>query len=88
MFFVYILKCKDGSFYTGITSNLKKRMNEHKTGKGSKYVRSRLPFELVYFEKALNKSEALKREHRIKSLTRKGKMNLVRRATEGKSIKC
>ena len=77
MFFVYILKCKDGSFYTGITNNLKKRLNNHKNGSGSKYVRSRLPFELVYSEEVQSKSEALKRELGIKSLSRKMKMKLI-----------
>ena len=78
MFLVYILRCRDGSFYTGITSNLKKRLNAHKTGTGSKYVRSRLPFELVYSEEAQNKSQALKRELRIKSYSRKEKMRLMK----------
>ena len=77
MFFVYILKCKDGSFYTGITNNLKKRLTNHKNGTGSKYVRSRLPFELVYSEEVQNKSEALKRELKIKGLSRKEKMKLI-----------
>ena len=48
--FVYILECQDGSFYTGITNNISKRMKVHNKGNGSKYVRSRLPFKLVYFE--------------------------------------
>ena len=78
MFFVYILKCKDGSFYTGITNNLKKRLVNHKNGTGSKYVRSRLPFELVYSEEIESKSEALKRELKIKSLSRKEKMRLMK----------
>ena len=77
MFFVYMLKCKDGSFYTGITNNLKKRLGNHRNGTGSKYVRSRLPFELVYSEEVQNKSQALKRELKIKALSRKEKINLI-----------
>ena len=78
MFSVYVLKCKDGSFYTGITNNLKKRLGNHRNGTGSKYVRSRLPFELVYSEEVQNKSQALKRELRIKSYSRKEKMRLMK----------
>jgi len=81
MFSVYVLKCKDGSFYTGITNNLKKRLKSHENGNGSKYVRSRLPFELVYFEEVQNKSQALKRELRIKSLSREEKIRLMNSKT-------
>ena len=81
MFFVYMLKCKDGSFYTGSTNNLKKRLQNHRNGTGSKYVRSRLPFELVYSEEVPNRSEALKRELKIKALTREEKMKLVNSRT-------
>ena len=51
MNYTYILKCKDGSFYTGWTNNLEKRIKDHNAGKGAKYTKSRCPVELVYYEK-------------------------------------
>ena len=77
MWLVYIIKCADKSLYTGITNNLKKRLLDHKIGIGSKYVRSRLPFELVYTEKASSKENALKREFEIKRLSRDKKLELL-----------
>jgi putative endonuclease len=76
-YFVYILQCSDQTFYTGITDDIDKRIKVHESGKGSKYVRSRLPVMLVYFEKLSDKSKALKREIFIKLLTRKQKENLI-----------
>lgn len=75
--FVYILKCGDGSFYTGWTNDLNKRLKSHQRGKGAKYTKGRLPVELVYFEEAGDKSEALKRETVIKSLKRTAKAALI-----------
>lgn len=70
-YFVYILRCSDGTLYTGSTPNLEKRVSAHNDGKtGAKYTRGRRPVELVYSEKYKNKSEALKREHVVKKLTR------------------
>ena len=80
MYFVYILKCSDNSLYTGITNNLENRMEVHRSGKGSKYVRAHLPFELIYTEEFETKSEALKREIKIKSLTKIEKLALVSRS--------
>jgi putative endonuclease len=77
VFFVYILECKDRSLYTGITNDLEKRLKEHSEGKGSKYVRSRLPFRLVYLEKAESKPEAMKREIQLKELSRTEKTELI-----------
>jgi putative endonuclease len=77
MYTIYILKCADDSFYTGITNDLEKRLGTHKIGKGSKYVRTRLPFELIYKEKLETRSEALKREYEIKALTKAQKLQLV-----------
>ncbi|MBU0505512.1 GIY-YIG nuclease family protein [bacterium] len=74
---IYILKCCDKSLYTGITNDLEKRLSDHALGKGSKYVRSRLPFKLIYSEPAPSKSDALKRECAIKELTRDEKLALV-----------
>jgi predicted GIY-YIG superfamily endonuclease len=75
---VYILRCRDGSLYTGITNDLERRLEQHSSGKGSKYVRTRMPFRLVYTEEASDKSSALRRELEIKSLTRSEKFALVR----------
>ena len=75
---VYILQMNDDTYYTGITNNLDRRMEAHKSGKGSKYVRSRLPFRVVYTCSEANRSEASKREARIKKLSRKEKELLIK----------
>jgi len=80
-FIVYILKCRDGSLYTGITNDLKKRMEQHAKGTGSKYVRSRRPFRLAYTEEVGDKSSAMKRENEIKMLSRYQKMRLIESAS-------
>jgi putative endonuclease len=72
--FVYLLECLDGSYYTGITKDVDKRMNIHKSGKGSKYVRSRGFSRLVSFKEFSSKSLALKQEYKIKQLTKKDKL--------------
>ncbi len=77
MFFVYILKCRDGSLYTGMTNNLEKRMEAHSSGKGSRYVRSHLPFRLVHSESFETKPEAMKRENEIKGMKRGEKAMLI-----------
>jgi nitroimidazol reductase NimA-like FMN-containing flavoprotein (pyridoxamine 5'-phosphate oxidase superfamily)/predicted GIY-YIG superfamily endonuclease len=77
MNYVYILECKDGTFYTGYTNNLNKRIKVHNDGKGAKYTRGRLPVKLVYLEEITTKSEALKREYAIKRLKRKDKIILI-----------
>ena len=77
MFYVYILKCGDGSFYCGYTNDVEKRFEKHKSGKGAKYTRSRLPLEIVYVEELETKSDALKREYAIKNMTRSQKEKLV-----------
>ena len=74
---VYILKCADGSLYTGITNNLKKRVLAHQEGKGAKYTKGRLPLKVIYHEKLPNRSEALKREIVIKGLDRLEKLKLI-----------
>tara|TARA_Y100001970_G_C13979238_1_gene722251 strand:- start:428 stop:673 length:246 start_codon:yes stop_codon:yes gene_type:complete len=75
--FVYMVKCNDSSIYTGITNNLKKRLDTHAKGNGSKYVRARLPFKLIYTEECQSRSEAIKREIEIKKLDKKNKELLV-----------
>jgi putative endonuclease len=74
MYYVYILKCVDGSLYTGVTNDVEKRMQVHRSGKGSKYVRSRMPFQLIHQEVHTDKSSALKREILIKSWPRARKI--------------
>lgn len=76
-FSVYILRCSDNTFYTGYTDDLEKRLNMHNAAKGAKYTKSRLPVKLVYYEKNLSKSEAMKREWAIKKLSRKDKEKLI-----------
>lgn len=73
---VYILRCSDGSLYTGITNDLPKRLEAHAAGKASKYTRSRLPVKLVYGEPQRSQSAALKREAAIKKLPRRAKLGL------------
>ena len=75
--FVYMLRCRDGSLYTGYTDDVRRRLAVHSAGKGAKYTRSRLPVELVYQEELPDKSAALRREAAIKKLTRQQKLNLV-----------
>lgn len=77
MNYVYILKCRDDSLYTGWTNNLPKRVQTHNRGKGAKYTKARLPVELVYYEEFEDKIVAMKREYSIKKLTRKEKISLI-----------
>ncbi len=76
--YTYILKCSDGTYYTGYTNDLGRRITVHNKGKGAKYTRSRLPVELVYYEEYETKSEALSREYAIKQMTRDKKEDLIR----------
>lgn len=78
MWYVYILRLEDDSLYTGITTDLERRIEEHRGGNGSKYVRSRLPCSYVYTEECGSRSEALKREAEIKSWSKSRKEELVR----------
>ena len=71
MNYTYILKCKDGSLYTGWTNDLEQRVAAHNTGKGAKYTKARRPVELVYFEEFETKEQAMKREYAIKQMARK-----------------
>jgi putative endonuclease len=77
--YVYILKCKDGTLYTGVTTEVKRRVAEHNTSpKGAKYTKARRPVTLVYTEKAKNRSMAGKREAAIKAFVRTEKQALIR----------
>jgi putative endonuclease len=75
--YTYILRCRDGTFYTGWTEDLEKRLQTHNEGRGSRYTRSRLPVELAYFEKHDSKREAMRRERAIKKMTRPQKERLM-----------
>ena len=77
MNYTYILKCKDGSFYTGWTNNLEKRIKDHNAGKGAKNTKSRCPVELVYYETFATKEEAMRREYAVKQLSRIKKIQLI-----------
>ena len=74
---LYILRCGDGSLYTGITTDVQKRLAAHRSGKGAKYTRGRGPLELVYSEECGSHSDALRRELEIKGLTREEKKALI-----------
>ena len=77
--YTYLLRCADGTLYCGWTDNLEKRLAAHNSGKASKYTRSRLPAELVYYEVFATKQEAMSREVRIKQLSRREKLALISR---------
>ena len=68
MYYIYILRCSDGTLYTGYTNNLENRLDLHNKGKGAKYTRGRTPVELIYFEEFEDKIEAQKREYAVKKL--------------------
>ena len=77
IWYLYILRCKDGTLYTGITTDVEKRFEAHQSGKGAKYTRGRGPLELVYREQCGTHSDALKRELAVKALTREQKQELI-----------
>lgn len=74
---LYILRCGDGTLYTGITTDVEKRLEAHRSGRGAKYTRGRGPLELVYSEECGDHSAALKREIEIKALPREEKQKLI-----------
>lgn len=77
MNYTYILRCRDGTLYTGWTNDIEKRMKAHNEGKGAKYTRARRPVKLVYCEEFETKAEAMKRECAIKRMRRKAKERLI-----------
>ena len=79
----YMLKCSDGTLYTGWTNDLEKRVEAHNSGKGAKYTKARRPVELAYYEEFETKEQAMKREYAIKQLGRKEKQKLI----AGKKVK-
>lgn len=80
--YTYIVKCADGSLYTGWTNNLEKRIRDHNNGKGARYTKSRRPVALVYYEIFATKAEAMSREYAIKQLSRRQKEELIHRFRE------
>ena len=80
--YVYMLRCGDGTLYTGITDDVQRRLEVHRSGKGAKYTRGRGPLELVHQEQYETKSEALRREVAIKALSRPEKLNLIGKTEE------
>lgn len=75
--YTYIVKCRDGSLYTGWTNQLDKRVEAHNSGKGAKYTKSRRPVELVYYEAFYTKQEAMAREYAIKQMSVNAKRELI-----------
>jgi putative endonuclease len=75
--YVYMLRCGDGTFYTGIATDVERRLRQHLSGKGSRYVRSRLPAEVVYTERVNGVRAALRREREIKRMDRTDKLKLA-----------
>lgn len=76
-YYVYILLCKDGSYYTGYAKNLKRRVEQHKKRQGARYTRMHEPEKIVYVEKFGSRSEAMKREREIKSFSHSKKQRLI-----------
>ena len=79
MNYTYIVRCRDGSLYTGWTNNLEKRIKDHNSGRGAKYTKSRRPVLLAYYEEFATKEEAMRREWEIKQLKRQEEQDLVER---------
>ena len=78
MYYLYILECTDGSFYTGITTEVERRFAEHKAGKGGNYTRAHEVMRVAYTESCVNRSAALKRELAVKALSKEEKLALIR----------
>ena len=83
MHYTYMVQCRDGSLYTGYTTDVIRRTKEHNAGKGAKYTRSRRPVELVYYEEYDRKTDAMAREYDLKQLTREDKLKLVKEFHRG-----
>lgn len=79
MNYTYILQCSDGSYYTGWTNNLEKRIQDHNAGKGAKYTKPRRPVALIYYETFETKEDAMRREYAIKQMTRGEKEKLIKK---------
>lgn len=77
MWYVYVLRCGDGTLYTGTTDDVARRLAAHRARKGAKYTRGRGPLELLYTEQCPDRSAALRREYAIKQLSREEKLHLI-----------
>ena len=86
MHYTYMLRCKDGTYYTGYTNDLEKRVKAHNEGKGARYTKGRGPVELVYYEEYEEKSPAMRREWELKQLTRNEKETLMLQYQEKKEL--
>ncbi len=75
---VYILRCADDTLYTGVSTDVQRRLRTHNAGKGAKYTRGRLPVKVAYTTGGMSRSEALREENRIKSLTRVKKLMIIK----------
>jgi putative endonuclease len=82
---VYLLRCRDGTLYAGVTNDLRARLARHAAGKGARYTRSRLPVELAWTVRARDRGAALRREASLKRLTRAEKLRLVERTARGRA---
>ena len=82
MNYIYIIECSDKTLYTGWTTDIKRRLKEHNSGKGAKYTRGRTPVKLKYIEQFDTKQEAMRREYEIKKLTRQKKIDLILEGSE------
>ncbi len=80
---LYLLRCRDGSLYAGITTDLERRVAQHQAGVASRYTRARTPVRIVYREPCANQSDALKREYAVKTLSRGEKERLITAKTGG-----
>ena len=80
--YVYMLRCGDGSLYTGATTDVERRLQTHRAGRGAKYTRSRLPLDVAYTELVSDRSAALRREAEIKKLSRADKLRLAAGVSE------
>lgn len=78
-YYAYMLKCKDGTIYSGYTDNIEKRVEKHNSGKGAKYTRARRPVKLAYYEEFNTKSEALKREREFKKYSHNTKEEIIKK---------
>ena len=81
-YYVYIILCKGGSFYTGSTKNLDKRMKLHMSGKGARYTRTHRPKKIVYSEEVGSRADAMRREKSIKRLNHRQKLRLIKSQSE------
>ena len=84
--YAYVLRCSDGSFYTGYTTDVQRRVREHDAGEGAKYTRGRTPVELVHVERFESKSAAMRREYGIKQLSHDAKARLVADSDPGAHV--